>query len=100
MKQIERIHHYESLLEQVEQANGDLERALEAFEKVEPLCGELSEYLNSKEWRKDFEDDEAGRLPPSLKRGVLTEDGICNALDDHRQRMADMLNLVARTFES
>ena len=71
MKQIERIHHYESLLERVEQANGIMERALEAFEKVEPLCEELSEYLNSKEWKKDFEDDEAGRLPPFLKRGVL-----------------------------
>lgn len=100
MKQIERIHHYESLLERVEQANGIMERALEAFEKVEPLCEELSEYLNSKEWKKDFEDDEAGRLPPFLKRGVLAEDGIYNALDDHRQLMADMLDVVARTFES
>ena len=100
MKQLERIHHYESLLERVEQANGIMERALEAFEKVEPLCEELSEYLNSKEWKKDFEDDEAGRLPPFLKRGVLAEDGIYNALDDHRQLMADMLDVVARTFES
>lgn len=100
MKQIERIHHYESLLERVEQANGIMERALEAFEKVEPLCEELSEYLNSKEWKKDFEDDEAGRLPPFLKRGVLAEDGIYNVLDDHRQLMADMLDVVARTFES
>ncbi len=100
MKQIERIHHYESLLERVEQANGIMERALEAFEKVESLCEELSEYLNSKEWKKDFEDDEAGRLPPFLKRGVLAEDGIYNVLDDHRQLMADMLDVVARTFES
>lgn len=100
MKQLERIHHYESLLERVEQANGIMERALEAFEKVEPLCEELSEYLNSKEWKKDFEDDEAGRLPPFLKRGVLAEDGIYNVLDDHRQLMADMLDVVARTFES
>lgn len=100
MKQLERIHHYESLLERVEQANGIMERALEAFEKVEPLCEELREYLNSKEWKKDFEDDEAGRLPPFLKRGVLAEDGIYNALDDHRQLMADMLDVVARTFES
>ena len=100
MKQIERIHHYESLLERVKQANDVMERALEAFEKVEPLCEELSEYLNSKEWKKDFEDDEAGRLPPFLKRGVLAEDGIYNVLDDHRQLMADMLDVVARTFES
>ena len=100
MKQIERIHHYESLLERVEQVNSLMERALEAFEKSEPLCEELSEYLNSKEWKKDFEDDEAGRLPPFLKRGVLAEDGIYNALDDHRQLMADMLDVVARTFES
>lgn len=33
----------------------------------------------------DFDDDEAGRLPPDLRRGVLSEDGIWNALERRRE---------------
>ena len=32
----------------------------------------------------DFAADEAGNLPPDLKRGVLSEDGIWNLLSDYR----------------
>ena len=35
-------------------------------------------------------DDEAGRLPADLKRGVLSEDGIWNLLTDCRE-LADRL---------
>ena len=33
---------------------------------------------------QDFAADEAGILPPDLKRGVLSEDGIWNLLSDYR----------------
>ncbi len=97
-EQLERIQHYETLLDRVDQTNGVLARALEAFEKAEPLCAELDEYLTGEEWRQDFEDDEAGRLPAGLKRGVLSEDGIFCALEERRQLMAEMLELVARSL--
>ena len=32
----------------------------------------------------DFEADEAGLLPPDLKRGFLSEDGIYNLLGDFK----------------
>ncbi len=38
-------------------------------------------YYVSDEWKRDFADDEAGRLPQSLKRGVLSEDGIDSLLN-------------------
>ena len=34
--------------------------------------------------RSDLADDEAGRFPKVLKRGVLSEDGIWNLLSDYR----------------
>ena len=40
----------------------------------------LSEYYEGSLWREDFEADEAGLLPPDLKRGVLSEDGVYNLL--------------------
>ena len=98
MTQIERIQRYETMLDRVDRANGVLARALEAFEKTEPLCAELDEYLASEEWKQDFEDDEAGRLPATLKRGVLSEDGIFYALEEHRQLLAELLRTVARSL--
>ena len=41
----------------------------------------LEEYYRSPLWRADFEADEAGELPADLKRGVLSEDGLYDALE-------------------
>lgn len=40
----------------------------------------LSEYYEGSLWREDFEADEAGLLPPDLKRGVLSEDAVYDLL--------------------
>ena len=45
----------------------------------------LDAYYSSEEWKQDFADDEAGRLPADLKRGVLSEDGIWNLLSDAKE---------------
>lgn len=42
----------------------------------------LEAYYTSKDWRYDFELDEAGLLPAGLKRGVLSEDGIYDLLEN------------------
>ena len=54
------------------------------FEKDGHIA-ELSKYYSSELWKKDFAADEAGHLPPNLKRGVLSEDGIWNLLADYRE---------------
>ena len=43
----------------------------------------LSEYYEGSPWREDFEADEAGLLPPDLKRGVLSEDGVYDLLSEY-----------------
>lgn len=50
--------------------------------KLEETIEILSAYYGSDEWKQDYADDEAGRLPKDLKRGVLSEDGIWNLLSD------------------
>lgn len=40
----------------------------------------LEEYMISGLWLKDYELDEKGKFPDSLKRGVLSEDGLYNLL--------------------
>lgn len=42
----------------------------------------LEAYYTGEDWRFDFGLDEAGLLPANLKRGVLSEDGIYNLLEN------------------
>jgi len=56
-----------------------------SLESIKEDVAELSKYYGSDLWKQDFAADEAGILPPDLKRGVLSEDGIWNLLSDYRE---------------
>ncbi|MCR5782257.1 MAG: GNAT family N-acetyltransferase [Clostridia bacterium] len=74
--QIERITEYEKILDE---ANSLLESDPDS-DRLSSLTASLETYYTSPLWKKDFADDEAGLLPKSLKRGVLSEDGISDLL--------------------
>ena len=44
----------------------------------------------------DFEADEAGLLPPDLKRGVLSEDGIYNLLEEYKRVEEEMEEIMGK----
>ena len=85
MTRVERITHMEGLLDKSTEVIARLEQALEDFAALQPDIAELEAYYTSPQWRKDFEADEAGKLPKDLKRGVLSEDGIWNVHEDYRR---------------
>ena len=85
MTRIERITRMEGLLDKSTEVIGRLEQALEDFAALQPDVAELEAYYTSPQWRKDFEADEAGKLPKDLKRGVLSEDGVWNVLEDYKR---------------
>ena len=64
----ERIKHMEALFD----------RALETKE----LPRELSDYYFGGQWLLDYQADERGELPKDLKRGVLSQDGLWNLLEE------------------
>lgn len=41
---------------------------------------ELGRYCENGQWLADYQLDEAGLLPPELKRGVLSQDGLYDLL--------------------
>ena len=55
------------------------------FKDLTSSFSTLEAYYTSPAWRTDFEADEVGLLPPDLKRGVLSEDGIYNLLEDYKR---------------
>ena len=80
-------------MESAAKAVMELSAALDNYEEAQEAIAALEKYYGSEEWKKDFADDEAGRLPVDLKRGVLSEDGIWNLLSDVSE-----LNLRIRIF--
>lgn len=80
-------------MESAAKAVMELSAALDNYEQAQESIAALEKYYGSEEWKQDFADDEAGRLPADLKRGVLSEDGIWNLLSDVSE-----LNLRIRNF--
>ena len=85
MNQTERIEQMERCLDRAETAVKAAESAFEQLETVKDDVRRLADYYGSALWRKDFEDDGAGLLPPGLKRGVLSEDAVWNLLTRFRE---------------
>ncbi len=84
-KQLARIRKMERRLNRASAAVKRLEAALDKWEDAQDAIAALNEYYGSDLWKQDLSDDEAGRLPADLKRGVLSEDGIWNLLTDCRE---------------
>ena len=84
-KQLARIRKMERHLNRASAAVKRLEAALDKWDDAQEAIAALNEYYGSDLWKQDLADDEAGRLPADLKRGVLSEDGIWNLLTDCRE---------------
>lgn len=100
MEQIERIQHFEMLLDRVTPVLGNLEEALDAFDGIQEDVQELSAYYEGEAWREDFEADEAGKLPRDLKRGVLSEDGVYDVLSAHYALTVRLLDTVSAILKN
>ncbi|MBR0386101.1 MAG: GNAT family N-acetyltransferase [Erysipelotrichaceae bacterium] len=95
MKQIERIMHYEQLMDEARKLLDDLSKKVDAVRRLDEAVKELSEYSGSREWKKDFEADEAGKLPADLKRGVLSEDGLYDLMDEYNELFSELENILS-----
>jgi len=84
MEQIERIKEMELRMSRASAALIELSAALDKLEAEKEDLAQLGDYYGSELWKKDFDDDRAGLLPSDLKRGVLSEDGLWNLLEDYR----------------
>ena len=57
-----------------------MEALYDRARETDEISPELIAYYESGQWLKDYEADERGQLPPTLKRGVLSQDGLWELL--------------------
>jgi hypothetical protein len=77
-----RVREMEELFDRALVLSKKDKRSAREEKELEAAITALKEYYESPQWREDFEADEAGKFPKELKRGVLSEDGIYNLLDE------------------
>lgn len=94
----ERIQHYEQILDRVLAAAKRMEEAKAEFSRAQADLSNLEQYYTSPEWKEDYEADEAGMLPPDLKRGVLSQDGIDHALEWMQELKERRVRLSAKAL--
>ena len=96
MDQITRIQEMEKAYREASAVLPALQAALDAYEALLPRLTALDTYYTSPLWRSDFADDEAGKLPSDLPRGILSEDGIWNLLTYQHHLLTQMEALVQK----
>ena len=96
MDQIRRIAQMEAYLDELAAAQKEFSAALEKCAALQDKLQALTAYYEGPLWRQDFEDDEAGKLPRDLKRGVLSEDAVYDLLAEHERLRQEMQSLCAQ----
>ena len=96
MDQTKRIEVMEERLDESKAAVKELGVALARYRVAQEGIRALSDYYGGEDWRRDFEDDEAGKLPAALKRGVLSEDAVYNLLTENRELLVQLLETACR----
>ena len=94
IEQINRITEMETRLNNTTDAVHSLSDAVEKYLSAIENIKVLEKYYTSPLWLKDFTADENGEFPADLKRGVLSEDGICNLLFENKE----LIELIKKSF--
>ena len=87
LRAVRRISEMEAILDEALLRMDMSEEDPEALWDYQPEINKLDEYYSSQDWKDDYALDEAGLLPKDLKRGVLSEDGIYDALERNKELM-------------
>jgi len=90
---VKRVQKMEKLFDKAKAAESKLRKAAGEYEKLLSDIGKLREYYTGQDWKNDFQADEEGGFPSELKRGVLSEDGIWNFLEDSRELAEELKEL-------
>ncbi|MBR1869401.1 MAG: DUF4298 domain-containing protein [Bacteroidales bacterium] len=93
---IDRISRMEHCFDEVTRMLAELDGTIGKWEDAKDQLEVLKDYMASGDWRKDYEADEAGKLPAGLKRGVLSQDGLYDLLQDADKILRHALEVLGK----
>ena len=93
-ERLERIRANEEKMDRCLAALSLIQTALEQWRAVQEDLRDLEVYYTGADWKRDYEADEKGLLPQDLKRGVLSQDGIGEMLDDAAELGKDLREIL------
>ncbi len=93
---ISRITEMEEKFDSLRQSVRALEDAIMQSQDFRDNYKALKKYMDSGKWLKDYETDEKGELPSELKRGVLSQDGLYDLLQDASDVIISLKGLTKR----
>ena len=91
---ITRIKEMEDRYQELTRVLGELDIAIEQYKDYKDDLDILKTYMESGQWLKDYEADEAGMVPSDLNREILSQD----ALYDFLEGADKILALAKETF--
>ena len=71
---LQRIKEFEYKFSEVSRVMAALNKALDDYFDIQSYIDDLREYMESGQWKADFEADERCEIPDDIERGVLSED--------------------------
>ena len=83
---VKRIETMEQYFDAVKSALNENPRLIDEIDTAKMLHA-LKEYYSCGQWLEDYEADERGEIPRGIKRGVLSQDGLYNLLDEISETM-------------
>lgn len=83
-----RVREMEDRYDELTRVIAGLDDAISEYNDFKADLQILREYMESGQWKKDFESDEAGQIPIEVKRGVLSEDGLYDLLQGAEKILA------------
>lgn len=95
-RSVKRVAEMEERFDSLQQSVRALEDALNLSQDFRDNYKALKKYMDSGKWLKDYETDEKGELPPDLKRGVLSQDGLYDLLQDASGLIDSLRDLTRR----
>ena len=95
-RSVKRIAEMEERFDSLQQSVRALEDALSLSQDFRDNYKALKKYMDSGKWLKDYEVDEKGGLPQDLKRGVLSQDGLYDLLQDASDLIDSLKDLTRR----
>ena len=90
---IDRITKNEERLDRINNCIKEMETALSNMKSIQKDLSLLNKYYGSKNWFKDKEAYEQGKMP-KIKAGVLSEDAIWNMNEEYKDLIVEMKEMI------